>query len=141
MSLFPSAPDSWIETPPPPGSPDLIPGLLKSHGAFLITGEHEAGKTLIALEIAQASLTGELLWGKLEVPAPIQRVTYFLGEHDQATLHEQWGVMHLNVPAQTLRVIPPEERRLLVRRGEMQDRKSTRLNSSRIQKSRMPSSA
>ena len=119
ITPLPQPPDCWIETPPPPGQPDLIPGLLKSHGSFLITGEHEAGKTLIALELAHGLLTGGPLWGKVELPETVQHVTYILGEHDQATLHEQWNLAGLSVPEHRLRVIPPEERRLLVRRGEM----------------------
>ena len=119
MSLFPARPECWIETPPPPGPPDLLPGLLARQGHLLIIGETEVGKTLVALEIAHSVLTGEKLWGKVEPTAIVPFVTYIMGEHHQSLVHSLWKKMGLVVPPKTLNIIPPSERRVLVSHGNL----------------------
>ena len=108
----------WIETPLPPAPPDLIPGVLKRHGTHLIVGERDVGKSLIALEIASAALTGSALWEKLPVPHPIAKVTYILGEHDSESLRELWALAGLLAPEQSLCVVGPEYRQPLVMQGK-----------------------
>lgn len=116
---YPPPPDSWIESPVTPGPPDLIPGLLPRTGHLLIAGETEVGKTLVALEIAQAILTGDPLWGYITPAATVGHVTYILGEHHEDTLRLLWRKMGLQAPSETLRLIGPQEHRVLTSRGEL----------------------
>lgn len=108
-----------IESPVTVQGPAIIPGLLKRHGLHLLVGEHEVGKSLAALEICQAVLTGDQLWGGLPISQPVDRVTYILGEHDTDQLKELWQLMALTVRPETLFVIGPEFRQPLVQRGQV----------------------
>lgn len=120
----PTAPpsDVWVWSPPEPGPPDLIPGLLPRHGHLLISGETDVGKTTLALEIAMAVLTGQPLWGSHVVPSTtIERVTYIMGEHHESTLQSLWRLMDFGgEPA--IKIIPPHLHRPLVVRGLTMDR-------------------
>ena len=115
---YPPLTPHWMEMPMRPGTPDLIPGLLKRHGVLALVGEHEVGKTLISLEIAHAAITGEPLWGELKVIQTIPRVLYFLGEHDVDQVKEQWGLTGRPFPLQTLAIIGSDQRQILVKKGE-----------------------
>lgn len=112
----------WVWSPLEPGPPDLIPGLLPRHGHLLISGETDVGKTTLALEIAQAVLTGSPLWeGGATSSEVITQATYIMGEHHESTLQSLWRMMAFGgEPA--LQVIPPSARRPLVSRGVTLDR-------------------
>ena len=107
-----------IESPLTVQGPAIIPGLLKRHGLHLLVGEHEVGKRLAALEICQAALTGDPLWGALPVSQPIEKVTYILGEHDTDQIKELWHLIGLTVRPDTFFVVGPEYRHPLVQRGQ-----------------------
>ena len=106
-----------IESPLTVQGPAIIPGLLKRHGLHLLVGEHEVGKSLAALEICQAALTGDPLWGALPVAQPIEKVTYILGEHDADQIKELWHLAELTVQPETFFIVGPEFRQVLVQRG------------------------
>lgn len=112
----------WIWSPLAPGPPDLIPGLLPRHGHLLISGETDVGKTTIAIEIAQAVLTGQPLWGShVTSTEVISRVTYIMGEHHESILQSLWQLMDFGgEPA--IQIIPPSARRPLVSRGVLMER-------------------
>lgn len=120
----PAAPpsDVWVWSPPEPGPPDLIPGLLPRHGHLLISGETDVGKTTIALEIAMAVLTGLPLWeSPVRASQTIQRVTYIMGEHHESILQSLWRLMDFGgEPA--IKIIPPHLHRPLVVRGVTMER-------------------
>lgn len=108
----------WVWSPPDPGPPDLLPGLLPRHGHLLIAGETDVGKTTVALEIAQAVLTGEPLWGPGSPQAGtlVTEVAYIMGEHHESVLQGLWRRMaYGGQPA--IRVHPPAARKPLVARG------------------------
>ena len=119
MTPIPPRPERWIESPLPPGPPDLLPGLLAHQGHLLIVGETEVGKTLLALEIAHSVLTGEKLWGKIEPTSIIPFVTYIMGEHHESLVQGLWQKMGLTVPPHSLNIIPPSERRVLIGHGTL----------------------
>ena len=79
--------------PPEDGPQELIPGLLLRHGAFLLYGGKELGKTTILFEISHTLLTGEPLWGKLAPTMPVAQTYYIMGEHHKETIKEQWRMM------------------------------------------------
>lgn len=106
-----------IESPLTNAGPAIIPGLLKRHGLHLLVGEHEVGKSLAALEICHAALTGDPLWGALPVDQPIDKVTYILGEHDTDQIKELWRLTGLAIRPESLFVVGPEYRQTLVQRG------------------------
>lgn len=112
----------WVWSPLEPGPPDLIPGLLPRHGHLLISGETDVGKTTIALEIAQAVLTGLPLWGGGPTSSEvITQATYIMGEHHESILQSLWQLMSFG-GTPNLEVIPPNARRPLVSRGVLMER-------------------
>lgn len=115
-------PDIWVWSPPEPGPPDLIPGLLPRHGHLLIAGETDVGKTTIALEIAQAVLDGKPVWGTgPTVTTPVTRVAYIMGEHHESVLQSLWRLMEFGGEP-SIYIRPPSLRRALVSRGVLMDR-------------------
>jgi RecA-family ATPase len=80
-----------IYDPLPMATPELIPGLMPEYGSMAIIGETNTGKSLIAIEIASALLTGDALWGQLKPNRTIGKVTFVLGEHTCSTLQ---GLYH-----------------------------------------------
>ena len=87
---------------------EVIPGLLPATGQLILAGDTNVGKTLVALEIASAILTGDPLWGAL----PVRRggkVLYVLAEHHTSVLQGLWGVTGLPVPPKSLWVVGPHE--------------------------------
>ena len=114
----PPCPDQWIADMSPDYPPDLIPGLLPSWGVCLIAGETEVGKTLVALEIAQACLAGTPLWGSLQPTRSVSRTMYCLGEHHRETVKELWKKLQIPVPDErAFTLLGPEHRQFLVQRG------------------------
>ena len=101
-----------------PGTPDLIPGLVKRHGILALVGEHEVGKTLVSLEIAWSCVTQAPLWGELPVVQTVPLVMYFLGEHDTDQLKEQWSLTGRQFPPRTFDIVGSSERKVLVSKGE-----------------------
>jgi hypothetical protein len=71
---------------PPPEPPELVPGVLLAHGANGIIGAKETGKSLTALEIQCALLTGEPLWGAIEPSRVINKTVHILAEHASPVL-------------------------------------------------------
>lgn len=121
MTSAPFPLDVWVWSPPEPGPPDLIPGLLPRHGHLLIAGETDVGKTTVALEIAQAVLTGQPLWGVTAVTEVITKVAYIMGEHHESIVQSLWRLMDFGgQPA--IRIHPPSARRPLVSRGITMER-------------------
>ena len=115
-------PDIWIWSPPEPGPPDLIPGLLPRHGHLLISGETDVGKTTVALEIAMAVLTGLPLWeSHVQASQTIQRVTYIMGEHHESVVQSLWRLMDFGGEP-PIKIIPPHLHRPLVVRGLTMER-------------------
>ena len=80
-----------VYDPLPTETPELIPGLLPEYGTAAIVGETNTGKSLIAIEMASALLTGESLWGGIKPTRTINKVMYILGEHTCSTLQ---GLYH-----------------------------------------------
>jgi RecA-family ATPase len=89
--------------------PQIIPGLLPKQGKVLITGETHSGKSLIALEIAHAAITGQPLWDEIEVASPVKRVLYILAEHYIKSLVELWNRTQRKVPMKTLWTVGPDK--------------------------------
>ena len=115
---IPPCPDQWIADVSPDYPPDLIPGFLPSWGVCLIAGETEVGKTLIALEIVQACLSGTRLWGSLLPTRTVSRTMYCLGEHHRETVKELWKKLTLPIPEdRAFTLLGPEHRQFLVQRG------------------------
>lgn len=111
-----------IEAPIPPDPPELVPGLLPAKGQLVITGETDVGKTLVALEMASALLSGQKLWGHLPT-TPARKVLYILGEHYVEVLQRLWQEKaHLPAPPESLYVVSPEKftDHFLVAHGERQ---------------------
>jgi RecA-family ATPase len=79
-----------INSKPPDPEPELIKGLLHKRGKLLISGETDSGKSLIALEICHALVTGQPLWGELEVTEKLDQVLYILAEHNSGQLLNLW---------------------------------------------------
>lgn len=127
MIPTPPPPDVWVWSPPEPGPPDLIPGLLPRHGHLLIAGETDVGKTTVALEIAQAALDGKPLWGTgPTATSTISRVAYIMGEHHESVVQSLWRLMDFGgEPA--IKIRPPSLRRALVSRGVLMERGITDL--------------
>ena len=75
-----------IDAEMPPEPPELIPGILLTYGATAIIGMKESGKSLCALEIQHALLTGEKLWGSIKPAKTIEKSTHFLAEHASPVL-------------------------------------------------------
>lgn len=117
-----------IETPLPPEPPELIPGLLPRRGQLVIAGETEVGKTLVALEVLSALLTGGKLWGHLDVE-PVKRVLYVLGEHYAGVVQRLWLQARLIAPPESLWLLSPEKfpNRWLVAAGRVQEEPIRRL--------------
>lgn len=90
MAEFDGTP-KLVYDPLPLATPELIPGLLPEYGTAAIIGETNTGKSLIALEIASALLTGEQLWEGIKPNRTIEKVMYVLGEHTPETLQ---GLYH-----------------------------------------------
>lgn len=96
-----------VYDPLPAHSPELIPGILPEYGSMGIIGETNTGKSLLAVEMASALLTGEPLWGGITPNKTIKRVTYILGEHTCSTLQ---GLYHRTQLPQAgdFRLVGPE---------------------------------
>ena len=118
--LIPTNPRFWIGAPPEPGEPELLKGLLHRHSALLITGETNVGKTLVALELAHALLTGEPLWGKLEPTKRLSQITYIMGEHDKESIQALWGLLGFTSP-NGFWVLPPPGKKIVARGELVQD--------------------
>lgn len=88
--------------------PELIAGLVPAKGQLVIAGETETGKSLTAIEICHALLTGEPLWETLPVLQTVERVLYVLGEHYPATIRRQWLRMGLPTPAGRFNLVGPD---------------------------------
>lgn len=112
-----------IDDPLPKDPPELIPGVLLTHGATGIIGAKEVGKSLIALEIQQCLLTGEPLWGILEPTRTVNKTVHFLAEHASGLLmglYARTGLGHRG----ELRVFGPEHlgvMKLLVSNGNRRE--------------------
>ena len=87
---------------------ETIPGLLPTTGQLILAGDTNVGKTLVALEIASAVLTGGLLWGALPVRKG-EKVLYVLAEHHTSTLQGLWEKTGLPTPPRSLWVVGPHE--------------------------------
>lgn len=106
----------WIGTIPPDQGEGIFPGLFPDHGALLISGGKEVGKSLVALEIAHAAVTGEPLWGVLKPTKTIERVVYIFAEHGgHGSLAQQWSVTGLEDPDRRIWVC--DELRPLITHG------------------------
>lgn len=99
---------TWIEEPLPDGPSELIPGLLPKRGQLMIAGETEVGKSLVALEISSALLTGTPLWGSVPVAEVVERVVYILGEHDPDIIQSLWNKTKLKAPTESLALMGPD---------------------------------
>src|SRR3990167_523528 len=89
--------------------PEVFPGLLPATGQLLIVGETNIGKSLLALELASAMLTGEPLWTALHPHWKATKVLYVLGEHHTSTLQGLWAKTGLVAPPRALWVVGPHE--------------------------------
>lgn len=65
----------------PPGAEELIPGLIPKGQEVVIAGQTNIGKSLTALELVSALITGQPLWGAIKPTSLIKKVLYVLGEH------------------------------------------------------------
>lgn len=70
-----------ITTQLPDESPDIISGLIPKDDLVVIVGPTNIGKTLLALEICSALVTGNTLWGSLKPEVKARKILYVLGEH------------------------------------------------------------
>jgi RecA-family ATPase len=99
---------------------ELFPGLVPQHGATGIFGEKETGKSLVAVEIQHAALTGEPLWGFIPPKHTVAKTVHFLAEHHSYML-QQLTQSKLQFPAtDNMRIFGPEhlgERRILISNG------------------------
>lgn len=108
----------WVGTPTPSYPPGIFPGLFPDHGALLISGGKEVGKSLIALEISQSAVTGQPLWGALTPTYTVQKVVYIFAEHGgHGSLSQLWQAVGLEDPGQSIRVC--DTLRPLVNRGQV----------------------
>lgn len=101
---------------------ELIPGLVPAKGQLVIAGETETGKSLTTIEICHALLTGEPLWGHLQVTQTVERVLYLLGEHYPATIRRNWLRMGLATPKERFNLVGPDmlPDHALIANGEVQ---------------------
>ena len=109
--------------PLPPESPELIEGLLLTHGATGIIAEKETGKSLVALEIQASLLSGEPLWGAIRPAKVLPKTVHFLAEHTSTTLQQLYHRTKLP-HAGDLRIFGPEHlggHKLLVTNGQRKD--------------------
>lgn len=89
----------WIGEPPAEHPPGIFPGLFPDHGALLISGGKEVGKSLMALEICHAAVTGESLWDLLKPTRTLEKVLYIFAEHGgYGSLAQQWTVTGFQDP-------------------------------------------
>ena len=108
----------WIGEPPALHPPGLFPGLFPDFGALLISGPKEVGKSLIALEIAHAAVTGHPLWGVLTPSHPVTKVVYIFVEHGgYGSLAQQWSYTGFDDPTHSIWVC--DDLRPLVVRGNV----------------------
>ena len=107
------------DDPLPPEPPELITGILLTHGATEIAGEKETGKSAVALEIQHSLITGEPLWGSLVPNIRVEKTIHFLAEHSSSILMGLYQRMQLSTDHK-LRIFGPEHlshMRLLVSNG------------------------
>ena len=78
------------------GPPDIIPGFLPRKGQLVLAGETNVGKSLVALEIVSALVTGGQLWGELPPTVQSKKVLYILGEHYNEVIQRLW--QHTRLP-------------------------------------------
>jgi RecA-family ATPase len=97
-----------ITAPIEEGPVDLIPGLLPRKGQLVIAGETNVGKSLVALEICSALITGGPLWGELQPTAQAKKILYILGEHYNEVIQRLWQYTHLPMTDQVY-LIGPEQ--------------------------------
>jgi len=97
-----------ITAPIKPGPPDLIPGLVPKKGQLVIAGETDIGKSLVALEICSALITGKTLWGELQPTETLGRILYVLGEHYNDVIKKLWVKTQLPM-TENVRLVGPED--------------------------------
>ena len=99
---------------------ELFPGIIPQHGAAIIAGQKECGKSLISAEIQHSALTGEPLWEHIIPKRTVTKTVHFLAEHHSYML-QQLIQNKLKFPASdNLRIFGPEhlgERRVIVSSG------------------------
>ena len=78
------------------GPIDIIEGILPRQGQVLLAGETNVGKSLLALEICSALVTGEPLWGELKPTIQAKKILYVLGEHYNDVIKRLWA--HTGLP-------------------------------------------
>ena len=74
------------DDPLPPEPPELIPGILLTHGATGFIGGKEVGKSLCSLEVQHSLVTGEPLWGAIKPTQLLPKTVHVLAEHASAVL-------------------------------------------------------
>jgi len=78
------------------GPPDIIPGFLPRQGELVIAGETDVGKSLIALEVCSALVTGNPLWKGIQPTLMAKRILYVLGEHYDGVIQRLY--QHTGLP-------------------------------------------
>jgi len=109
----------------PDEPPELLEGILLTHGATGIVGAKETGKSLSALEIQYSLLSGTPLWQEIKPPKQLKKTVHFYAEHTAPTLMGLWRRMWdyripPDVKSLNLRIFGPEDlapHKLLVSSG------------------------